>query len=231
MSTILRANVNDWLGRSRNPEQALDEYLRELADAVRDGQTQVADAFAQVQLTRADLAQSDQLAAEWQRKAEQAVATGADDLARDSLRHKHDFEGNAQVYRQQLATQEDVAAKLQAALQQLEAKYAAAQRDRDALLARYRGAQAAEAIQSSLTGLSLSDPSDALDRMDERIRQAEARAAAANEIRTGLLEGRFASLEGADTDRAIEAELASLKAKNRSQASGNAAQPKNQASS
>lgn len=213
ISTILRANINDLLDRAEDPELALNQYVRDVADAINEARTQVFEATAQEKLTESDLQQAQGLVAQWQHRAELAVAQGSDDLARESLRRKRDYERNVQVYQQQLAAQQKVATRLQADLQALESKYAEAERDRDLMIARYRGAQAQEAIQQNLAAISINDPTNALARMDDRIRTAEARAAAASELGAGSLEGRLASLDDAGSDLDIESELRDLKAR------------------
>lgn len=211
ISTILRANVNDLLDRAEDPEKALNQYVRDVGEAIREVRKQVAEAAAQARMTESDLRQSEQLVAQWQRKAQVAVAKGADDLARECLRRRHDYESNARVYQQQVVTQQEVADKLRRDLQLLESKYAEAERNRQLMLARYRGARAQEKIQKSIAAISLNDPGNALARMDERIRLAEARAAAAGELGTGSLEGRLASLDEVGADLDLEAELLELK--------------------
>ena len=47
ISQVLRANVNDLLDRAEDPEKLLNQILRDMEDALRQGQAQVAEQIAQ----------------------------------------------------------------------------------------------------------------------------------------------------------------------------------------
>ncbi len=169
---------------------------------------QVQEMIAQEKLMEADRNEAQKLAVEWGNKAQRAVAAGKDDLAREALRRKRDNDQNAQLYTEQLATQEQVVAKLKDQLRQLEAKYQATLSKRDTLLARHRAAKASEQVARSLTSFSPMDPSADLERMERKIRSREAQAAAMVEMGSDTLDAQFMELDDPD----IEAELALLKA-------------------
>ena len=215
MSTILRANVNAQLDQAEDPEQMLDQIIRDMADAIGQARGQVAEMIAQEKLLEADRAHNLGLAQQWGHKAELAIGQGAEDLARDALRHKIDYERNAQAYAGQVQSQAGVVAKLRHDLEQLEAKYESLARNRDALIARHRAAVAQQTIAGAAAQLTRADPAADLARMDERIRREEARAAAAEEMAARpVLEDQFAALEG---DHDVERQLADLRAKVRGQ--------------
>jgi phage shock protein A len=211
ISTILRANVNDLLDRSEDPEKLLTQILRDLGEAIRETRGQVAEAVAQGKLVEGDMRQAQQLATEWQRKAALAANRGADDLARECLRRKRDYSANAQVLEQQVIANQSVITRLKSDLNLLEAKYTETQRNREMLLTRYRASRAQQRIHQAIGNVSVYDPSGALKRMEERIRLQEARAAAAGELAVGSLESRMASLAASEGDLEIEAELLELK--------------------
>jgi phage shock protein A len=208
LSRLIRANVNDLIDGAEDPEKMLNQILRDMESAIPQARTQVQEMIAQEKLIEADRDQAQRLALEWGNKAQRAVAAGKDDLAREALRRKRDNEQNAQIYSEQLATQEQVVAKLKDQLRQLEAKYQATLSRRDTLLARHRAAQATEQVARSLTTFSPIDPSADLERMERKIRSREAKAAAMVEMGSETLDTQFLELEDPD----IEAELAILKA-------------------
>jgi phage shock protein A len=211
----LRANVNAQLDQAEDPEQMLDQIIRDMADAIGQARGQVAEMIAQEKLLEADRAHNLGLAQQWGHKAELAIGQGADDLAKDALRHKIDYERNAQAYAGQVQSQAGVVAKLRHDLEQLEAKYESLARNRDALIARHRAAVAQQTMAGAAAQLTMADPAADLARMDERIRREEARAAAAEEMAARpVLEDQFAALEG---DHDVERQLADLRAKVRGQ--------------
>ena len=208
LSRLVRANVNDMIDSAEDPEKMLNQILRDMESAIPQARGQVQEMIAQEKLMEADRDQAQKLALEWGNKAQRAVAAGKDDLAREALRRKRDNEQNAQLYTEQLATQEQVVVKLKDQLRQLDAKYQATLSKRDTLLARARAAKATEQVARTLTTFSPTDPSADLERMERKIRSREAKAAAMVEMGSETLDAQFMELDDPD----IEAELALLKA-------------------
>ncbi len=211
ISTILRANINALLDQAEDPEKTLDQVLRDMADAIAQARGQVAEMIAQEKLLEADMERNLNLAREWQQKAELAVSRGADDLAKEALRRKIDYERNAQAYTSQLQAQQEVVTKLKHDLEQLEAKYESAVRNREALIARHRRAVAQQKVAQTAAQLTAIDPTSELARMEERIRLEEARAAAISEVNNRpSLEDQFQALEA---DSELDRQLEDLRAK------------------
>ena len=216
VSTILRANINALLDQAEDPEKALDQLIRDMADAIGQARGSVAEMIAQEKLMEADMERNANLAREWGQKAELAVNRGADDLAKEALRRKIDYDRNSQTYGSQLQAQHEVVTKLKHDLEQLESKYESAVRNRDAMISRHRRALAQQKVAKTAAQLTTVDPSSELARMEERIRLEEARAAALTEVHTrpASLEDKFAALEQDDD---LERQLADLKGKVRGQ--------------
>ena len=209
ISMLVRSNVNDLMDRAENPEKTLDQVIRDMADAITKAKSQVAETIAQKNLIASNLESAQKLSNEWGTKAQLAVAKGADDLAREALRRKKDYDANAQVYGSQLASQTEVVDKLKGDLQALQSKYEDVVRNRDVLIARHRTAQAQQKVQQTAAALQGIDPTSELSRMEEKIRMEEARARASAELNESSLDRQFQALE-ADSD--VEDELAALKA-------------------
>jgi phage shock protein A len=212
MSTILRANINALLDQAEDPEKTLDQIIRDMADAIGQARGQVAEMIAQEKLLEADMERNQHLAREWGQKAELAVSRNAEDLAKEALRRKIDYDRNAQAYASQLQAQQDVVGKLKHDLEQLESKYEGAIRNREQLISRHKRALAQQKIAQTAAQLTAIDPSSELARMEQRIRLEEARAAAISEVnaRPAALEDRFAHLEA---DSELEQQLADLRVK------------------
>jgi phage shock protein A len=211
LSTILRANINAMLDQAEDPEKTLDQLIRDMAGAIGEARGQVAEMIAQEKLLEADMERNAKLGREWGQKAELAVSRGADDLAKEALRRKIDYDNNAHAYSSQLQAQQEVVAKLKHDLQQLENKYESAVRNREALIARHRRAVAQQKVAKTAAQLTTMDPTSELGRMEERIRLEEARAAAISEVQgRPSLEDQFAALEG---DSELDRQLAELKSR------------------
>lgn len=210
MSRLIRANVNDLIDRAEDPEKMLNELLREMNDSIREARVQVANMIAQEHIMEGDLADSQRDAREWDRKAELAVTSGKDDLAREALRRKRDADSIATVYATQLNAQQEAVTRLKQQLKMLEAKYNEAEGKRDVLIARHRATQAQRKVTETISQLPGFDSHSELDRMERRIRGEEAQAQAYSELQGEPTEFQFSELEN---DGEIEDQLAALKAR------------------
>lgn len=207
---VLRANINDLLDRAEDPEKILNQIIRDMEDALRQGQSQVAEQIAQEKLLQADLDKASQNTDGWGKKAELAVTKGMDDLAREALKRQADYAEQAEIYEKQLGAQKQAVQKLKADLAALEAKYNDARRNKDALIARAKRAAAQKQISTASAKLSAVDYSSDLARMERRIQEQEARAAAHQELQAAATDAKFEQLDAND---AVEQRLAELKKK------------------
>lgn len=210
MTRLVRANINDMLDQAEDPEKMLNELLREMESSIREARVAVANTIAQEKELEADLQDSQREAREWERRAELAVTSGKDDLAREALRRKRDAESIGTVYAQQLTSQQEMVARLKQQLQMLEAKQAEAESKRDVLIARHRATRAQRQITETVSSLPGLDSFSELDRMEKRIRGEEAKTAALGELQGEDLDYQFYEL---DRDDDIESQLAALKSR------------------
>ncbi len=210
ISTITRSNLNAILDQAEDPEKMLDQLTRDMASGIQQARVEVAKMIADEKELQANAERSQQLADDWQNKAELAVKKGAEDLAREALHRKIDYANNAKVYQSQWESQHAAVEKAKSDLHDLQEKYDGAVRNREALLARHRRAKAQQQVAKVAASVSAFDPSSELNRMEERIRVEEARASAATELSHDTTEDRFAKL-GAES--AVDDELLALKTK------------------
>ena len=164
ISRLVRANVNDALDNAEDPEKMLDQLIRDMAEEIRQARGQVAAMIAQEKELAADKAEAERMSAEWQRRAELAVAQSKDDLAREALRRKRDSDENARIYGEQLAAQQQTVSRLKNQLQELEAKHDQMESKRDALVARSRRAKAQQQVAETMGNLPTSDSAAEFER-------------------------------------------------------------------
>lgn len=77
-----------------------------MKDAIAQARTQVAEMIAQEKLFQGDMEKNQAQAQEWARKAELALGRGSEELAKEALRRKVDYDRNASSYMQQLIAQQ-----------------------------------------------------------------------------------------------------------------------------
>jgi len=209
-SQVLRANINDLLNRAEDPEKMLNQIMRDMEDAIKQGQAQVAEQIAQEKMIQGDLDSAKKNIDEWGKKSELAVSKGRDDLAREALRRQDDYEAQVGIYSIQLDAQKQAVQKLKADLDALQAKYEDARRNKDMLIARAKRAAAQKQISTASAKISTVDYSSELARMERRIKEEEARAAAVAEMQGGAKPDEWSKLQ---TDDKLDQRLADLKKK------------------
>jgi len=151
-----------------------------------------------------------EIANKWEERAIAFVHNGDDLRAKEALKRKRSFSELAENFKEQLDVQRESVDALKHGLANLESKIEEARRQRALLIARKRRAEAQRAINETMAGLSGSNAGGIFDKIQSKIEDAEARAQAAEEIRTLNLESQFAALESGDD---IDTELAELKEK------------------
>jgi phage shock protein A len=85
---VIAANVNSLIEKAEDPEKLLRALIREMEDASEDARMASADLLAEQQhLDRQEALLAEEVAL-WQRRAENAVTDGRDELARAALKAK-----------------------------------------------------------------------------------------------------------------------------------------------
>ncbi len=212
ISNIIRANINDMLDGAEDPEKMLNQILRDMSDALRQADSDIANQIAQQKMLEGDLEDAQKNAAAWESKAELAVSKDRDDLAREALVRVNDYNEQAGIYAKQLEAQKAAVAELKSKRDLLKTKFDSAQRNKEMLVARARAAQAKSDLTKATSQAGNVDYASELDRMERKIRQQEARADANAEMAQSKtsVEDEFAQL---GSDHQVEDQLAALKAK------------------
>jgi phage shock protein A len=203
---IVRANVNDALTRAEDPVKALDQMIADWnVDLVKVRQAAALAIAAQNRL-QAEYDQRTQTAAEWQRRAALAVDRGDDDLARQALSRKLQYQHEADQLGESIRAQSGHLDELRANVQDLENRVQQAIMQRNQLVARYQGARATRQLEETMSRTG--GGGQAMERLEAKTVDAEAQAAAYHELSRDSLEDRFAQLEAGPS---VDDELAELK--------------------
>lgn len=212
INNIFRANINDLLDSAEDPEAMLNQIIRDMNDALRQADSDIADQIAQQKMLEGDLSVAERNATAWHSKAELAVSKSRDDLARDALARVNDYNQQVEIYTKQLEAQKSAVNELKSRRDQLKSKYDSAVRNKEMLITRARRAQAQSKITRVTTQANSADYASELERMERKIRQQEARAEADTEV----AEGKTSVMDEFDklgSDQQVEDQLAALKAK------------------
>jgi phage shock protein A len=219
---IVRSHVNDLLEKAENTRKTQGLMLEEMRQNVRHVKALIAGAIADLKLIQREIDAHGAEAERWEEKAVFALKKGEEDLARRALARKGEHVKKADLFREQIDTQQEIIDSLKASLKTLETKLDTMRYQ----TAKVAAAESLGALQSSVGATPSVDGGidttafDAYDRLVDRVRDLEAHAEALAELTQGDdLEQKFHELEN---DEKVEADLAALKTK---------VHPKNQESS
>jgi phage shock protein A len=200
LKTLICSNVNDLINKAENPEKMLNQLLIDMNTQLIESKKAVAMAIADEKKLERETANQENLAQDWEKKAMLAVRAGKDDLAREALLRKQEYENSAAEYRKQWEAQLAAVDKLKVSLRELQNKIDEAQRKKNLLIARAKRAEAQQKIQSTMSSMTGNRSAfDAFDRISQKVDQLEAQADAAKELddfsADNDLEKKFKELE------------------------------------
>jgi phage shock protein A len=210
ISTLIRANLNAMIDQAEDPEKMVEEFLRQMRAELSEARAATAMAMADETRLRSQFERNKSEADDWQRKAELAVRSDDDELAREALLRKATSQKLADNYNSQWAAQHDQVEELRSALAKLEAKISEAEAKRELIIAKNRRAATQEAITSTLQTVQGAAAEGSMQRMEDKVDERLARAEAMAQVSSQDLDSRFADLE---TSNQVETDLADLKKK------------------
>ena len=211
MADIVKANINDLLTKAEDPEKMIRQMILEMEEAVNKATASVGTAVAsEKRLERQVLAQEDQMES-WQKKAELAVESGEDELARRALDRKAALQEALADLQAALEESQKTSSQLKEQMQQLKAKLDEARTRQGALIARQRAAQARKQIAKGLSGVG-DDAFSSFERFRDSVETEEAEADAHQGLAgpDASLDDQFGKLE---RRQSVEDELKAMKKK------------------
>jgi len=222
VNDILNANVNHLLDEIEDPERMIKQIILEMEEHISQAKEGVVNAIASEKQLYKELEQQRQQAASWQEKAEFALNSDKEDLARAALMRKKEADRIIKDLEPAWTNAKTTSERLKAQLQKLEQKLEEAKRKRSTLAARQHASEAKEQMYKTMGKLESGLNAQAkFDRMEDKVAAMEARTEALAELEdVSELEKEFLDLE---TDTEIEAELMKLKLKTNKTASSTTA--------
>jgi phage shock protein A len=193
---------------------------QELLKKVRRGLADVATSRKRLEL---QMQQLDQQSNKLQEQAQQALAAGREDLAREALTRRSGLQQQGADLATQHANLQAEEEKLTTASQRLQAKIEAFRTKKESLKASYTAAEAQASINEAFSGISeeMGDVGMAVERAENKTAEMQARASAVDElIASGALNDPIsggkdditAELDRVAADSSVELELQQMKA-------------------
>lgn len=215
IKNTISSTLNDAVESVSDPGQEVALMIDDLATQIQGSEKDLRQAIVDRKMLERKIEELEQSENEWQRKAEQALKLGDEELARAALRRKGDFSLQANEARAGLTDQKNLVDSMHASIKEAKAKHKSLNLRRGTLMAKARAAKKGLAPGQLGDGGTFSR----LDDIENKINQLEA----LNEVSAELsgdtaadaaMDAKLAALEGEEeVDDALEA----LKAKMRNE--------------
>jgi phage shock protein A len=226
MGKVISSNVNSLLDKAEDDGKLLELNLEEMGEQLKSGRQDVITAVAAEKQLRK---KADDLKAEvekWEKRAELALKSDDEALAREALRQKKRVEAEHEAAEKARLDQRDVALKMKEELERMEQKLDELKMRKGSIAARAQQARSGGGAES-LGARGGSSAFDNFRKMEEKIEGREQESLAMAEVEEAIgngpdkreLEEKFRDLErglggkgtGTKKDAEIEDELAALK--------------------
>jgi phage shock protein A len=218
MGKVIQSNLNSLLDKAEDDKKLVELNLDEMDEQIKAGQREVISAMAaEKQLSK----KCDDLRADvqrWDNRAELALKSGDEALAREALKQKKRTAGELEITDKARAEQQGAALKMKSDLERMKQKLSELKLKRGSIVA--RAAQARSGSGSEQLGArGGSSAFDNFRRMEEKIEGREAEGSAMAEVEEAIgkggktedLEAKFRELERSGGPSEIDDELAALK--------------------
>lgn len=209
---IVNSNINAALDKAENPEKLLKHMIREMEDTLIEIKAACAGAMAGRKKAERDADEANSLAKHWEERAELAVERGRENLAREALRAKQRYLGEAAGAQNVIDQLSGLVDQYKSDIVQIENKLQGAREKQRVMVQRHRHAVQHKKAQLEIRKLDTSHALIRFDEFEQRLDRAEAEGELVNFGRPQprSLEAEFQKME---RDETIENELAALKAK------------------
>lgn len=204
---VFKANIHAMFDRADNPEHALETSLRDMQKQMNRIRDDVIRVVAEEKKLKNQVDRYQKEIERWDKNAVMAVKQGNDALAREALRRKRESLEFSQQLAPQWEQQQAISERLKQEYQGLRERIQSAERKKHNLVLRLRHAESQKRLQNLLTDLS---DTQAFDRLERKIFDAEAMNEAQQELQASSLDQKFAELTGG-ADASVELELEALK--------------------
>jgi phage shock protein A len=178
---VLNSNLNSAVSSIENPEKISVQAVTDMQSDLIKIRQAYAQAVASQRRFERQKEMPDRQADDWYRRANLAMRSGNEGLAREALARRQLYMEQSKSLQRQLETQTAATDKLYTAMKALESKIQEAAAKKEQLVARARTAKSTQQINDMLSGLTGKTSMDAFNRMEQKVQALEAAAEASVE--------------------------------------------------
>lgn len=206
VKTIMTSELNSLLDKAEDPVKMLDQFMRDMAEDIREAETAVAKQMANEKMLHKKYNDAHQLVEKREAQALKALESGNEDLARRALEDKKLHENQANTLKEAWERAKADSEDLKHKLQEMKNEYQEMDLKRDSLKARAETAKTKAKINRSLSSIGSDDSKAGFERMEEKVMRFEAEAETSEDLRSSnrSLDDEFEQLEKSDVDDELE---------------------------
>ena len=207
---IVGSNINAALDKAEDPEKLIKHMIREMEDTLVELKAACAGTMAAAKKAERDTKAIQVQVDHWSDRAELAVERGREELAREALRAKRQYEEEKRAAEGEVEQLQDLVAQYKSDIVAIEEKMGTAREKQRMLVRRHQAAVHRKRAQLEIRRFDTSQAMVRFEEFTHRLERAEAEAELVNYGRRPQygLEGEFQKLE---RDETIEDELKALK--------------------
>ncbi|MBW2528358.1 MAG: PspA/IM30 family protein [Deltaproteobacteria bacterium] len=225
MGRVISSNVNSLLDKAEDPRKSLDLIVTQMTDQLREAKGEIIEGLGQEKVLAKKLTELDEEVSKWERRAELALKSDDEKLAREALKHKKRVIGERDRAEAMRAEQRGVVLNMKREMERMEQKLEELKARKGTIANEMERAKSGSSTAEGLGSKGAGGGAFAeFRRMEEKIEHKRAEAAAHAEVEDALhdgmsdmeLESKFAALEGGrgpGGDVELDDEIARLKKK------------------
>ena len=207
---IVNANLNSMLDKAEDPEKMIKLIIQEMEETLVEVRSTAAKHIAEKKTLLRQIKGAEKSIANWQDKAETALAKGREDLAKSALVEKHKCQTQIDELQNELNDLEEFLTAVQNDAQNLQDKLAEAKRRQDAYVLRQQSAQVRLKVREKAAVYNIEDAINKFERYQQKIDEVEAQVEAYDMTSNQDLSSQIDALK---SDENIELELEAMKKK------------------
>lgn len=209
LSDIVNSNINAILDRAEDPEKIIRLIVQEMEDTLVEVRSAAVKTVAERKEIERRLTELRREAADWEAKAELALSKNREDLAKGALVARAKLNEAADSMATELKKLEDILAKTNEDIGQLQQKLTDAKAREKSIVARQKTASQRLRVKTQLYDSRITDAFGRFEQIERNLDMLEGKAEVLDMGRRSLAD----EIAGLETDDKVEAELAALKAR------------------
>ncbi|WP_430784784.1 PspA/IM30 family protein [Virgibacillus flavescens] len=211
VSTVVSSELNTLLDKAEDPVKMLDQFMRDMAEDIREVESAVAKQIANEKMLKRKSDDAQAMVDKRQQQAEKALNANDEDLARRALQDKGEHEKQATLLKESWERAKKDSDMLRDKLDEMKKEYQQMNLKKDSLKARAESAKTRTKMNRTMSSIGSDESRGGFERMEEKVMRFEAEADTSDDLsqESRSLDDEFEDLD----DNGVDDELAALKKK------------------